>query len=222
MRHHERQPSASTQQRSIRSATSINKLSIFNEFLTFGRLRRAPDMMISSYQRRKNHVASKASFTYVPSGTSLTMHEQIERIESVKEQDIVHWFHNFESISTLCNWNEVTRFAALKALVAIPLQPLISRCTNVNEITTTLLLAKYPPEDAFKYVKEISTIQQDDFPRIYEYFTQIQTKVSILGYCKIGLITKSKIKWKRFSTRTYPQIRKLNSPDKVSIPWVML
>ncbi|MGL5708363.1 MAG: reverse transcriptase domain-containing protein, partial [Aeromonas sp.] len=122
------------------------------------------------------------------------MQEHIDRIENIKEQDLLTWFSNFQNISSLCGWSEETKFATVRALVTINLQPHIAACKTLNDIQFTLLRLKYPPEDSFRYTTEISHIKQENYPRITDYYNELNECITILGCCKAWNQTQTNFK----------------------------
>ncbi|KAI5177037.1 hypothetical protein PAEPH01_2439 [Pancytospora epiphaga] len=123
-------------------------------------------------------IRKKYSFEFIPDGTTVTMHAEIERLESL-DQDISEWIDSFRMTAETCGWNEIASKQILRNVMAPQILKEIGNAENTEDMLIRLMKLKFPREKKGFLQNRLKKIKQEDFMRIGDYQRAVEEMTRI-------------------------------------------
>ena len=162
--------------------------SLYESFLSHGRLRVNPDIMSSLSAKPENnkedYQAKSFFFKYTIPNTNLEIERTLDVLENLEKQSVKKWISRFYETSSILNWTTEIALKVLQAIISPTLYHLVQTCQSIEQVTGCLLQAQHPPEKALTYYRDLSLIRQKNFYRIKDYFHTLELITEKLAICK--------------------------------------
>ncbi|KAG0439134.1 hypothetical protein DMUE_2644 [Dictyocoela muelleri] len=174
---------------SIINKNHLNKYSLYNQLILFGRI--SPESVklnstskdFEEFNEDEQYVPQRIEFVHTPHNTTISIKRSFSMLEDIQKQNLFKWKTEFEQTAKLAKWDNDTATEVLKSSIDARYFYLIENLTSVHEIMNVILRHKYPEDNYIKYLNMLSNTKQDDFMTIKEYKEYIGKVCERLGIC---------------------------------------
>ncbi|KAG0420474.1 Transposon Tf2-6 polyprotein [Dictyocoela roeselum] len=166
-----------------------SSISLYQYLLIHGRVPHEPGIISllakedNSNTERESFTPQRITFTLSPPNTNISIQRSFTMLESISKQDIFKWKDEILQTMELAAWDEPTTIGVIKASVASKYLHLLQNKTTLNEVWTSILQYKYPPNEYLRYLNQLSNTHQNSFLTIKEYYNKIEQLCLRLGIC---------------------------------------
>ncbi len=166
-------------------------MSLYNFFIKHGKLPPQHGNLLTKAKTRPTKDSSLRH--YKPPTTDLrfsllnsnvTISRQVDLLQNINLQDVIHWIGEIRSIITISDWNSDTALAITKSFISQEILDHIPKINSVENLFDSLIKLKYSSSQLYLTQGELTNIHQEKYYLIDEYFNEIQKRVKLYGTIK--------------------------------------
>ncbi|KAG0439643.1 hypothetical protein DMUE_2298 [Dictyocoela muelleri] len=125
----------------------------------------------------------RINFNITPANTTLNIQRGLPMLESIENQDIFSWKYELIESSKIANWDDATLMSVIRATSSTKIQELFENCNSSADMIERVFLHKYSEGKALRYLNILTTVKQNNFYTITQYYQTIMKLCDRLAIC---------------------------------------